>query len=303
MPPKAGAPELARTTAVPAPSIRVYRTSCLECHDSDGRGAVGRDTLPKIPDFTDARWQASRSDAQLSQSILEGKGKSMPRMKDKLGPVDVKQMVAFVRAFQGGKQVVDDEPEELPALESLAEKVKPTGVHPGSDQPPPPTPKELSLREGSRLFHRSCVRCHGPDGKGSGMRDSLPSIPDFTVRSWQEGRSDPQLLASILDGKGIGMPPFRDKVAREQIRDLVAFIRWFDPAPTQAESTVSDDFEARFQQLVAEFEDLRRKSEALSATAAPAQGSQPGPPPPAPIREARRNAAQSIGARRPRGGG
>src|SRR5262249_37632960 len=73
----------------PAGPIDVFRASCLECHDSDGRGAAGRDLLPEIPDFTDVRWQASRSDDALSRSILRGKGKSMPRMKDKLGTVDV----------------------------------------------------------------------------------------------------------------------------------------------------------------------------------------------------------------------
>ena len=93
-------------------AIQVYRASCLECHDSDGRGEVGRDASPTIPNFTDAKWQASRGDAELSHSILEGKGKSMPKMKNKLGSVQANQMVAFVRAFQGGKQVVEDEPDE-----------------------------------------------------------------------------------------------------------------------------------------------------------------------------------------------
>jgi hypothetical protein len=117
--------------------------------------------------------------------------------------------------------------------------------------------------------------CHGPDGTGSGARDNLPAIPDFTARAWHEKRSDAQLVVSILDGRGTGMPPFRDKVARERVRDLVGFIRTFGPGATQAPDSVPDDFEIRFRKLTEEFEDLSRQLRALS----PASPSRPTPPP------------------------
>ena len=44
--------------------------------------------MPDLPDFSDAKWQAARSDAELKQSILNGKGKFMLPMKDKLGAAD-----------------------------------------------------------------------------------------------------------------------------------------------------------------------------------------------------------------------
>src|SRR5205085_6467744 len=78
---EAGTAEPKRAPAVPATVIQVYRASCLQCHDVDGRGEAVRDTLPRVPDFTEPKWQAGRTDTQLSRSILEGKGKSMPRMK------------------------------------------------------------------------------------------------------------------------------------------------------------------------------------------------------------------------------
>ena len=234
-------------------AIRVFRASCLQCHDGDGRGEVGRDASPTIPNFTDAKWQASRSDAELTHSILEGKGKSMPKMKNKLGSVPAKEMVAFVRAFRGGKQVVEDEPEVPSPPEQPRVATESTGSGPRPAASPTPDPNASSLREGSRLFRRSCAACHGADGKGSGMRDSLPTIPDFTVHTWQEKRNDPQLIVSVLDGKEAGMPPFRDKVAREQVRDLVAFIRSFDPTPRKTTQTGSDDFEIRFRKLTDEF--------------------------------------------------
>jgi uncharacterized membrane protein len=84
------------------------------------------------------------------------------------------------------------------------------------------------------------VRCHGADGTGGRARDSLPEIPDFTAIDWQGRRSDAQLLAGILDGKGPEMPPFRAKMSEEQARGLTAYVRAFAPTadrPGQEEQT------------------------------------------------------------------
>jgi mono/diheme cytochrome c family protein/uncharacterized membrane protein len=83
----------------------------------------------------------------------------------------------------------------------------------------------------AELFRQHCIKCHGADGTGSPARDRLPEIPDFTDAAWQSGHGDGQILASILDGVGTGMPPFRDKVSEDQTRGLAAHVRWFAPAP------------------------------------------------------------------------
>jgi mono/diheme cytochrome c family protein len=95
---------------------QMYRLVCIACHDTDGRGKVVRQAMPPIPDFTDSKFHSSRTDAQLSHSILNGKEsivsgvkvQLMLSMKDKLtlARTDVKDMVAFIRAFKGGKQIV-----------------------------------------------------------------------------------------------------------------------------------------------------------------------------------------------------
>ena len=266
--------------APPASPIQVYRASCLECHDSDGRGEISRELFPKIPDFTDTAWQSSRSDAQLSKSILEGK-KSMPKMRAKLGSVDVQQMVAFVRGFRGGKQVVDEEPAEPEGPGQPSSAADPIATSPRLADPAPSFRKDASAREEARVFQRLCAKCHASDGMGSGLRQSLPTIPDFTVHSWQAGRNDPQLIVSVLDGKGTGMPAFRDKLSRAQVRDLITLVRAFDPARTQSAETSPDEFEARFRELEKEFESLRQQSRALSSSNLPARrGTLPRPAPP-----------------------
>jgi mono/diheme cytochrome c family protein len=219
--------------------------------------------MPKIPDFTDVKWHSSRSDADLGRSILNGKGKSMPRMKGKLGSIDVQQMVVFVRGFQGGKQIVPDEDggaadsgQTTPAEASRPPLPRP--VEPVQARPP-----DAAIREGTALFRRFCARCHGADGKGTRARETSADIPDFTFERWHERRRDAELLVSVLDGKGTDMPSFRGKVTREQVRSLIVLIRGFSPMLSRPASMAPREFDARFQQLLDEFESLRRQSRAM----------------------------------------
>jgi mono/diheme cytochrome c family protein len=259
-----------RAPTFPAAVIQVYRASCLQCHDADGTGEAGRIALPRIPDFTEPRWQAAHTDEHLTHSILEGKGKSMPPMKGKLGSADVKQMVAFVRGFRGGSQVIDADPDP-PAepVQPVAPIVEAKEVL--SSVAPAPRPSSSNApdsREARQVFQRFCLACHGPDGRGSTLRARQPAIPDFTAAVWHERRSDTQMTVSVLEGKGTEMPSFRGKVSPEQVRSLVAFIRSFGPSRPQAPAAASDDFEVQFRKLTEELESLRQQVRAGSQTAA-----------------------------------
>jgi mono/diheme cytochrome c family protein len=272
----------------------VYGTYCFACHDTNGKGiATLRASMPELPDFTAPAWQKSRSDADLAQSILQGKGKFMLPMKDKLGTVDVKQMVSLVRGFEGGKQVVALEPVKpegpplppVPAdlLPGVVTGAKVTGLLAsaagngavlalpdllrGTALVPAPEPKvdtsaedAAKLRVGANIFRQYCMVCHGPDGTGAQLRPSMPPIPDFTSELFHRQHSDAQIRVSILDGKGALMPANRGRVTEDQARDLVPFIRSFGPKSLILRPSATDaEFEKEYRKLERQLEELHRQ--------------------------------------------
>jgi ubiquinol-cytochrome c reductase cytochrome b subunit len=250
----------------PAPAAamspsQIYVAYCLACHDADGSGASFRKLVPLTPDFTDPQWLASKSDAEFQAAILDGKGKLMLPMKYKLGSTDVEKMVEFVRAFAGRKQVVASEPKEP----LIAPPQQPTVV--GAPLPSEKPSRNVAAsaeaaartRAATGLYRQYCLVCHGNDGTGREMKGSMPNMPDFTDRAWQEKVGSDLLLAGVLDGKGTLMPAFRGRVNDAQGADLVAYVRAFGPIRTKVAEPAPDDFEARFNELRQQWNDLHRQ--------------------------------------------
>lgn len=76
----------------------IYAAKCAICHAKDGRGLPNWRSKGQ-PDFTDAKWQKSRTDAQIAATTKDGKGKYMPAFKTKLSDEDIAAVVARIRAF------------------------------------------------------------------------------------------------------------------------------------------------------------------------------------------------------------
>jgi len=76
----------------------IYAAKCAICHAKDGRGLPNWRSKGQ-PDFTDAKWQKSRTDAQIAEATKNGKGKYMPAFKTKLSDEDIAAVVARVRAL------------------------------------------------------------------------------------------------------------------------------------------------------------------------------------------------------------
>jgi len=76
---------------------------------------------------------------------------------------------------------------------------------------------------GADTFKGKCAMCHGADGKGeTGMGKTL-KIRDLGSADVQ-GQSDADLTKIITDGKG-KMPKYDGKLTKDQIDDVVKFIR------------------------------------------------------------------------------
>jgi ubiquinol-cytochrome c reductase cytochrome b subunit len=267
------------TTPKPAPAAKtpvkaemtpaqIYRAYCLACHDSDGRGQIARKAMPDLPDFAQEKWQSTRSDSDLKKSILEGKGKFMMAMKDKLSDSDAEQMVKFVRAFPNGKQLILTQPEPLVVPPPPVKPIVVPDRKTTASAPPPSAPGEIAerMRAATALYRQYCLICHGISGSGSEMKAAMPSIPDFTSRDWQTVASTPQLVNSILDGKGTLMPSFRGKVNEDQARDLAAYIRAFGPVPATPSEAPTSEFERRFRDLQDRWNELERQLQGIPPT-------------------------------------
>lgn len=76
---------------------------------------------------------------------------------------------------------------------------------------------------GEALFKTKCAACHGPDGKGEVPMGKKLGIPDLNSAEVQK-QSDGQLTEIVSKGKN-KMPAYTDKLSKEQIAQLVAYLR------------------------------------------------------------------------------
>jgi mono/diheme cytochrome c family protein len=88
-------------------------------------------------------------------------------------------------------------------------------------------PKEAEA--GALLFRdKGCTFCHGVGGIGTKKGPALTELP--TDKTWT-----PEKIADRILNGGQKMPPFRDSVTDDEVRNLVVYLRTKDkPAPQPA---------------------------------------------------------------------
>ncbi len=82
--------------------VSLYNRYCIRCHGSDGRGVWD---MPGVPDFTDVRWQACRTDEQIVRITLEGRGACMPQFRGALSIEETWGIARYLRTFVPGTEV------------------------------------------------------------------------------------------------------------------------------------------------------------------------------------------------------
>jgi cytochrome c6 len=74
----------------------LYKSKCAACHGPDGTGNVPTGKALGVTDLTSGDVQ-KQTDAQLTDSIANGKGKKMPAYKGKLTDDQIKGLVGYIR--------------------------------------------------------------------------------------------------------------------------------------------------------------------------------------------------------------
>jgi len=89
-----------------APVAENWENHCQKCHGADGKGQTKAGKRLKVKDYTDAAVQAEMKDEDIIRVTTEGAfdeaGKEkMKAFKDELTAEEIKEFVAFIRAFKG----------------------------------------------------------------------------------------------------------------------------------------------------------------------------------------------------------
>lgn len=78
----------------------LFAASCARCHGPNGGGGLPvSDGGPSPRNFHDAAFQASRTDEQIKNTIVQGKGGYMPPFGNAFDDGQLRALVAQVRKF------------------------------------------------------------------------------------------------------------------------------------------------------------------------------------------------------------
>jgi mono/diheme cytochrome c family protein len=74
---------------------------------------------------------------------------------------------------------------------------------------------KASIKRGQILYKRGCTECHGGDGKS--LVDVVANATDLTnPKAYRSGVSGGEIYRSIRDGAGESMPPFAEKISKDE---------------------------------------------------------------------------------------
>jgi mono/diheme cytochrome c family protein len=100
---------------------------------------------------------------------------------------------------------------------------------------------KASIGRGQILYKRACTECHGGDGKS--LVDVVANATDLTnPKAYRSGTSPGEIFRSIRDGAGESMPPFAEKVSKEEdLWNMVNYLRslWPESARPAFEKSTS----------------------------------------------------------------
>ena len=184
---------------------QLYRTYCGLCHGDEGEGYAADNANA----LANQQFLASVTDEFLRVNIARGHpGTPMASYaRTHGGPLsseEVDQLVAFIRSWQ------EVPPADLPA----------------------PGPGDAERAE--PIYAAQCASCHGDEGEG--VTAVSLNHPVFLATA-----SDAQIRYAIAKGReGTPMPAFEERLTAQQIDDLTALLRSWEPEEELDEDAVAE---------------------------------------------------------------
>lgn len=86
-----------------AAGAQLFADNCAVCHGADGKGS----RIVGAPNLADAIWLYGGSRDQVVQQIMNGRNGVMPSWGNRLDPVTIKMLAAYVHSLGGGEDFVE----------------------------------------------------------------------------------------------------------------------------------------------------------------------------------------------------
>lgn len=223
----------------------VFERTCATCHGSSGLGKSGLGI-----DLVRSAFVADSPDAALVAFIEKGRAVDDPQNKtrvampprggnESLTPDDLHAVVAYLRGLQDPRRL-PDLPVYVPSPVAVVVSESDTQAAlaaAGGDA-------ELAgyIASGDKLFHSTCVSCHGKAGVG--VKGNGKALAD---NEFIQSLDDDGLLAFIQQGRaptdpknttGIQMPPKggNPALSEDDLLDIIAYLRTLQKGASGATS-------------------------------------------------------------------
>lgn len=168
----------------------VFNTWCIQCHQTNGKGAVG------YPALLDDDWLWGGSMEEIYTTINVG-----IRQTTDEDWLRQSEMPAFGR---------DELLEEGDIVAAVNYVMSLSG-----------TPQEASVVEaGATVYADNCAACHGDAGEG----DRMQGAPNINDAIWLYGGSYDALMETVTNARYGQMPAWADRLSEAEIRAVTAYV-------------------------------------------------------------------------------
>jgi mono/diheme cytochrome c family protein len=91
----------------------------------------------------------------------------------------------------------------------------------------PAAPSSATMEAGRRIYEQRCLDCHGPEGRGDGVKAPfLSPRPGNLISAATAAKSDKDLLRIIANGRPrTAMPAWKNELTEEDQREVLRYIR------------------------------------------------------------------------------